>query len=43
MAGRDDEIGELAGALNDMTEALWGRIDAIEAFAADVAHESRTR
>ena len=39
MAGRDDEIGELAGALNDMTEALWGRIDAIEAFAADVAHE----
>ncbi|MDP6120518.1 MAG: stimulus-sensing domain-containing protein [Rhodospirillales bacterium] len=39
MAGRDDEIGELAGALADMTEALWGRIDAIEAFAADVAHE----
>ena len=39
MAGRDDEIGELAGALSDMTEALWSRIDAIEAFAADVAHE----
>ena len=39
MAGRGDEIGELAGALNDMTEALWGRMDAIEAFAADVAHE----
>ena len=39
MAGRDDEIGDLAGALADMTEALWGRIDAIEAFAADVAHE----
>jgi two-component system sensor histidine kinase ChvG len=39
MAGRNDEIGELAGALSDMTEALWSRIDAIEAFAADVAHE----
>ena len=39
MAGRDDEIGDLAVALNDMTEALWGRIGAIEAFAADVAHE----
>ncbi len=39
MRGRSDEIGELAGALNDMTEALWERMDAIEAFAADVSHE----
>jgi len=39
MAGRDDEIGELAATLNDMTEALWQRMDAIDRFAADVAHE----
>ena len=38
-AGRSDEIGGLAEALNDMTEALWTRMDAIESFAADVAHE----
>jgi two-component system, OmpR family, sensor histidine kinase ChvG len=36
---RGDEIGDLSGALRDMTEALWRRMDAIEAFAADVAHE----
>lgn len=36
---RSDEIGELASALSDMTEALWTRMDAIERFAADVAHE----
>jgi two-component system sensor histidine kinase ChvG len=36
---RRDEIGELSGALRDMTEALWQRMDAIETFAADVAHE----
>jgi two-component system sensor histidine kinase ChvG len=36
---RRDEIGELSGALRDMTEALWNRLDAIEGFAADVAHE----
>ncbi len=36
---RDDEIGELAVAFREMTEALWSRMDAIEAFAADVAHE----
>jgi len=36
---RRDEIGELSGALRDMTEALWTRLDAIESFAADVAHE----
>ncbi|MBF0248647.1 MAG: stimulus-sensing domain-containing protein, partial [Alphaproteobacteria bacterium] len=39
LSDRDDEIGELADALNDMTEALWARMDAIEAFAADVSHE----
>ncbi|MDK9721849.1 MAG: sensor histidine kinase [Rhodospirillales bacterium] len=37
--GRHDEIAELAHALADMTEALWARMDAIESFAADVAHE----
>jgi len=36
---RRDEIGQLAAALRDMTEALWLRIDANERFAADVAHE----
>ncbi len=34
-----DEIGDLSGAFRDMTEALWQRMDAIESFAADVAHE----
>lgn len=37
--GRRDEIGDLSGALRDMTAALWARMDAIERFAADVAHE----
>jgi len=36
---RRDEIGDLSGALRDMTNALYSRIDAIESFAADVAHE----
>lgn len=36
---RGDEIGDLSGALRQMTEALWNRLDAIERFAADVAHE----
>jgi two-component system, OmpR family, sensor histidine kinase ChvG len=36
---RRDEIGHLSGALRDMTSSLYNRIDAIEAFAADVAHE----
>ena len=36
---RADEIGDLSGALRNMTEALYSRIDAIESFAADVAHE----
>ena len=36
---RSDEIGHLSGALRDMTNALFRRIEAIESFAADVAHE----
>lgn len=36
---RRDEIGDLSGAFRDMTNALYNRIDAIERFAADVAHE----
>ncbi|MFY9629775.1 MAG: stimulus-sensing domain-containing protein [Methylocystis sp.] len=36
---RQDEIGHLSGALRDMTRALYRRIEAIEHFAADVAHE----
>lgn len=36
---RHDEIGDLSGALRDMTEALYTRIEGIERFAADVAHE----
>ena len=36
---RGDEIGDLSGVLREMTEALWTRMDAIEHFAADVAHE----
>jgi two-component system sensor histidine kinase ChvG len=36
---RRDEIGLLARAISDMTTALRERIDAVESFAADVAHE----
>jgi two-component system sensor histidine kinase ChvG len=36
---RRDEIGTLARALSDMSQALRQRIDATEAFAADVSHE----
>lgn len=36
---RPDEIGHLSGALRSMTEALFDRIEDIERFAADVAHE----
>ncbi len=39
LSKRGDEIGELSVALKAMTEALWNRLDAIEHFAADVAHE----
>ncbi|MEL7188402.1 MAG: ATP-binding protein [Pseudomonadota bacterium] len=36
---RSDEIGLLARAFSDMTSALRQRIDAVDSFAADVAHE----
>ncbi len=36
---RQDEIGDLSGALREMTNALYRRIEAIESFAADVSHE----
>ncbi|MBR9826925.1 MAG: HAMP domain-containing protein [Alphaproteobacteria bacterium] len=39
MSARRDEIGELGVSLYEMTEALYDRLDAIERFAADVAHE----
>ncbi|MDD2875777.1 MAG: stimulus-sensing domain-containing protein [Acidiphilium sp.] len=39
IAARSDEIGVLARALEDSAHALWARMDAIERFAADVAHE----
>jgi two-component system sensor histidine kinase ChvG len=36
---RGDEVGALAVALSDSAAALWARMDAIEQFAVDVAHE----
>lgn len=39
LPARRDEIGLLARAISDMTAALRQRIDAVETFAADVAHE----
>ena len=36
---RRDEVGHLSRALRSMTSALYTRIEAIERFAADVAHE----
>ncbi|AZU05405.1 two-component sensor histidine kinase ChvG [Glycocaulis alkaliphilus] len=36
---RGDEIGDLEQAFRAMTDALYDRLDAIESFAADVAHE----
>ncbi|MCK0128942.1 HAMP domain-containing sensor histidine kinase [Erythrobacter sp. F6033] len=36
---RNDEIGLLARAVSDMTGTLRQRIDAVDSFAADVAHE----
>lgn len=38
-SGRADEVGHLSGAIRDMTDSLYSRIEAIESFAADVAHE----
>jgi two-component system sensor histidine kinase ChvG len=39
MQQRGDEIGVLARAVSDMTTALRQRIDAMETFGADLAHE----
>ena len=39
MVNRPDEIGRLAAAMQDMTNALYRRIDSNQRFAADVAHE----
>lgn len=36
---RRDEIGDLSRSLSEMTRALYNQIDAVERFAADVAHE----
>lgn len=41
LARRDDELGDLTRSLEDMTDAISERMDAIERFAADVAHEIR--
>jgi two-component system sensor histidine kinase ChvG len=41
IAERDDELGDLTRSLETMTSALSERMDAIEGFAADVAHEIR--
>ncbi|MEW5686819.1 MAG: stimulus-sensing domain-containing protein [Pseudomonadota bacterium] len=41
LAKRDDEVGDLTRSLEAMTHSLSERMDAIEAFAADVAHEIR--
>ena len=41
IARRDDELGDLTRSLEAMTRALSERMDAIERFAADVAHEIR--
>ncbi len=39
MSSRGDEIGELSVVLREMTKELSDRMDAIDSFAADVAHE----
>jgi two-component system sensor histidine kinase ChvG len=36
---RNDEINELAISMKEMLNSIWNRMDAIENFAADVAHE----
>ena len=41
LARRRDELGDLTRSLEDMTHTLSERLEAIERFAADVAHELR--
>ncbi len=38
-SNRHDEIGELSLVMRDMAESLHNKMNAIESFAADVAHE----
>lgn len=38
-SARRDEIGDLSRALTSMTDALYRQLEAVESFAADVAHE----
>jgi heavy metal sensor kinase len=40
--GRDDELGRLAGVLNDMLARLERSFTAVRHFSADAAHELRT-
>ncbi len=39
LSRREDELGDLTRSLEAMTDSLSERMDAIESFAADVAHE----
>lgn len=39
ISDRKDELGDLSRALEEMTDSMSERMDAIERFAADVAHE----
>lgn len=39
LSARDDEIGELSHAMREMAQSLEARVNDIEQFAADVAHE----
>ncbi len=41
LSRRRDELGDLTRSLESMTHALSQRMEAIESFAADVAHELR--
>jgi len=41
LSERDDELGDLTRSLEAMTRALSERMEAIDRFAADVAHELR--
>ena len=41
LAERNDELGDLTRSLEEMTGTMSDRLQAIESFAADVAHELR--
>lgn len=41
LADRNDELGDLTRSLEEMTGTMSDRLQAIESFAADVAHELR--